>query len=73
MLQYVQPFEVFSSAPLVLDPVQEDFTFNWLLDETMAQGLSSFPEGEGDGFSASVNWNWGVSEMSSLDSLWLTW
>ena len=72
MLQFVQPFEVFSSAPLVLDPVQEDFTFDWLLDEAMAQGLSSFPAGESDSFGASVNWSWGVSEMSSLDSLWLS-
>ena len=71
MLQYVEPFEVFSSAPMVLDPVQESFTFNWVLDEAMASGFSFFPEGESDSFGTSVNWNWGVSEMSSLDSLWL--
>ena len=72
MLQYVQPFEVFSSAPLTLEPVQESFAFNWVLNEEVASVLSFLPEGEMDSFGASVNWNWGVSEMSSLDSLWLS-
>jgi hypothetical protein len=71
MLHYVQPFDVFSSAPMVLEPLQESLSFDWILDEASASGISLLPEGEMGSFESSANWNWGLLEMSSLDSLWL--
>ena len=71
MLQYVQPFDVFSSAPLSLEPLQESFSFSWILDESSADVLSALPEGVNGTYETSTQWNWGLIEMSAVDSLWI--
>ncbi len=71
ILQFVQPFEAFSSAPLLMEPLDEALTFNWLLDDVSASVVSLIPAGESGSYGSAVDWSWGVNDMSSLDSLWL--
>ena len=71
MLQYVQPFEAFSSAPLLMNALEESFAFEWDVDDAAAAILSLLPKNQSVSHASTIDWNWGTQEMSSLDSLWL--
>lgn len=71
MLQFVQPFEAFSSAPLLMEPLEESLAFQWVLDDVFASILSLLPADQSVSHESALDWNWGIDEMTALDSLWL--
>lgn len=68
----VQPFELFEAPPLDLPFIDESLSEELQIDAETAQALSNLPPGSLIELDYETAWNWELSNMDTVDSLWVS-